>query len=437
MAKIGMVSLGCAKNLVNSEQMLYLLREADFEIVAEAENADAVIVNTCGFIESAKAEAIDSVLELAEMKKSGELGKIIVAGCMAQRYKNEILDEIPEVDAVFGTGSYSDVVEIVNLTLDGMRVSVFGDIDTGDLETKRIVSTPPAWAYLKIAEGCDNRCAYCAIPDIRGKFRSRPLDKVIDEARQLAENGVRELIIVAQDITRYGLDLYGKRTLAELLTELCKIDGLKWIRLHYLYPDEIDAQLISVIASNDKIIKYLDIPLQHINDSILKKMRRRGTGAEIRALLKNIRENIPGVVLRTSLITGLPGEDDAEFEELCDFLREAKIERVGVFAFSPEEGTDAANMERVDTDTAQKRAELIMQLQSGIMDDFNESRIGQVITVLCEEFDGQYYHGRSFSESPDIDGYILFSGAEISIGQFVDVRITGVIDGEPVGEKRL
>ena len=431
--RIGFVSLGCAKNLVNSEQMMYLLSEAGYDVSGETENVDAVVVNTCGFIDSAKSEAIEVILDLAQAKAAGSIGKIIVTGCLAQRYKQEILKELPEVDAVCGTGSYNRIVSVVQRVLDGMTVSEYGDINASEPELGRILTTSPLWEYIKIAEGCDNHCAYCVIPSLRGRYRSRKTEDIIAEAETLAESGVRELIVIAQDITRYGKDLYGKRMLSELLRRLCKIDGFQWIRLHYLYPDEIDDELIDVIAEEDKILKYLDIPIQHINDGILKTMCRRGSGQDIRALFAKLRARIPGLVLRTSLITGLPGEGEEEFEELCRFLKEAKIERAGVFPYSPEEGTPAASMDRPDSNTAARRAELVMDIQNEIMDEYCESRVGTTVSVLVEEFDGTYYTGRSYAESPDIDGHITFTSEEIIDGDFARVLITGVDDGEPVG----
>ena len=433
--KIGVVSLGCSKNLVDTEVMLGMLGDRGCEIVSDPAQADIAIVNTCGFIDSAKSEAIDTILGLAEIKAEGGIGKIIVTGCLAERYRDEILRELPEVDAVAGVGSFFDITDVVSRTLAGERFSVYGDLDKPEPETGRVLTTSPVWEYIKIAEGCDNRCAYCVIPDLRGPFRSRAMEDVIAEAEQLSENGIRELIVVAQDITRYGTDLYGRKMLAPLLRELCAIKGLHWIRLHYLYPDEIDDELISVIAEEKKILKYLDIPIQHINDGILARMNRRGTGEEIRELFKKLRERIDGLVLRTSLITGLPGEGEAEFEELCDFLREARIERAGVFPYSPEEGTPAAAMDRPDEETANRRAELVMELQSGVMDAFNESRTGAVTEVLAEGFDGTRWYGRSYAESPDIDGRILFTADEdMDLDGFVLVEITGDIDGEPVGK---
>ena len=431
-----MISLGCAKNLVNSEQMLYLMSEAGFSLVPEAEGADLAIVNTCGFIDAAKTEAIDNILELAELKKQGKLGGLIVTGCLAERYKDSILSELPEIDAVLGVGNFKDIVAAANTVMEGRNLSLFGSNSAPVDEIPRVVSTGPAWAYLRIAEGCNNFCAFCAIPYIRGRYRSRSMENILEEANDLAAHGVKELIVIAQDITRYGTDLYGKRSLAALCRELAKIEGVEWIRLHYLYPDQFDNELIDEIAANDKIVKYLDIPIQHINDGILKAMNRRGTGGEIRSLFKTLRERIPGLVLRTSLISGLPGEGEAEFEELCEFLKEARIERVGVFPFSPEEGTPAASMPHVDESEAQRRADLIMELQAPIMDDYCNSFLGKTIRVLYEYYDEEsgYHVGRSYADSPDIDGLVLFSG-DCAEGDMVDVLITDTDEGLLIGEQ--
>lgn len=431
-----MISLGCAKNLVNSEQMLYLMSEAGFSLVPEAEGADLAIVNTCGFIDAAKSEAIDNILELAELKKQGKLGGLIVTGCLAERYKDSILSELPEIDAVLGVGNFKDIVAAANTVMEGRNLSLFGSNSAPVDEIPRVISTGPAWAYLRIAEGCNNFCAFCAIPYIRGRYRSRSMENILEEANDLAAHGVKELIVIAQDITRYGTDLYGKRSLAALCRELAKIEGVEWIRLHYLYPDQFDDELIDEIAANDKIVKYLDIPIQHINDGILKAMNRRGTGGEIRSLFKTLRERIPGLVLRTSLISGLPGEGEAEFEELCEFLKEARIERVGVFPFSPEEGTPAASMPHVDEGEAQRRADLIMELQAPIMDDYCNSFLGKTIRVLYEYYDEEsgYHVGRSYADSPDIDGLVLFSG-DCAEGDMVDVLITDTDEGLLIGEQ--
>ena len=426
---IALISLGCAKNLVNSEQMLYLLDEAGYALSPDPEGCDAVIINTCGFIDAAKSEAIDTILQMAELKAACKLGKIIVTGCLPERYRDDIRTELPEIDAVLGVGSFADIVSALDEAFAGNSVEYFGDKNAPVDELPRVVSTGPAWAYLKIAEGCDNFCAFCAIPYIRGRYRSRSMTNILEEARSLAEHGVKELIVIAQDITKYGTDLYGKRSLAELCSKLSEIDGIEWIRLHYTYPDQFDDELIDEIASNDKIVKYLDIPIQHINDGILRAMNRHGTSDDIRRLFKDLRQRIPGLVLRTSIIAGLPGEGEAEFEELCEFLREAKIERAGVFPFSPEEGTRAAKMEHVDFETAQRRAELIMQLQSEIMEEFCRSQVGKTLRVLCEGYDEEQkmFFGRSYADSPDIDGLVFFDGAGCE-GNIVDVKITAITD---------
>ena len=431
-----LILLGCAKNLVNSEQMLYLLDEAGYRLVPEPEGADFAIVNTCGFIDAAKSEAIENILTLAALKSEGKLGGLIVTGCLSERYKDSILAELPEIDAVLGVGSFSEIVDAADRVCAGEAYTSFRDQSGPIDETPRVVSTGPGWAYLRIAEGCNNFCAFCAIPYIRGRYRSRPIETVVAEARDLAAHGVKELIVIAQDITRYGTDLYGKRSLARLCRELEQIEGVEWIRLHYLYPDQFDEELIDEIARNAKIVKYLDIPIQHINDAILKKMNRRGTGAEIRSLFRRLRERIPGLVLRTSLIAGLPGEGETEFEELCEFLKEAKIERVGVFPFSPEEGTPAAAMEHVDAEEAQRRADLILQLQQPIMDEFLLGFVGKTLRVLYEYDDEEsgLHVGRSYADSPDIDGLVLFSG-DCTEGELCDVCIDSVEDGLLFGHR--
>lgn len=440
MANIGFISLGCAKNQVNCEQMMYLLRDAGHVIQADVTGADVVIVNTCGFIDSAKSEAIDNILAVGQMKKAGSVGKLLVTGCLSQRYQEEILRELPEVDGILGTGSYGEIVSAVEEVLSGGCPNRMGDINAPVDEFGRILTTPEHYAYLKIAEGCSNYCAFCIIPFLRGKYRSRPMDDVLYEARMLAADGVKELIVVAQDITLYGSDFSGgKPRLAELLRELCRIDGFHWIRLHYLYPDEIDDELIDVIASEPKIVKYLDIPIQHINDQILRRMNRRGNGAYIEEMLLKLRERIPGVVMRTSLITGLPGEGDEEFTQLCEFLKRQRMERVGAFAYSPEEGTKAAKMPRPDTETAERRADIVAELQSRIMDECNDAKIGKTLEVLVDGYDGQTdcYIGRTYADSPEIDGRVLFtSEAAVKTGSFVWVKITGVQDGDLLGAMR-
>ena len=435
--KVAFISLGCAKNLVNTEQMMALTRDAGYELVSDPEGADVAVLNTCGFIDSAKSEAIQNILELAALKDAGKLGKLLVAGCLSQRYQEELEQEMPEVDGVLGTGSYTDIVSALAEVTAGGHPRRFGDIDHTEEDGKRLVSTPPYTAYLKIAEGCDNRCSYCIIPYLRGRYRSRSMESLLAEAEELAGRGVKELIVIAQDITRYGTDLYGRRRLGDLLTELCRLP-FHWVRLHYLYPDEVDDSLIDVLAREHKILPYIDIPLQHINDGILKAMNRRSTKAEIVALLDKLRAKLPGLVLRTSLICGLPGEGEAEFGELCDFLREAKIERAGIFQFSPEEGTPAAAMDnQVEPEVAARRVELLVELQSRVMDAWNESRLGETLEVLCEGFDPEMgcYAGRSYADSPDVDGKVFFTAAGlVPAGSFVNVRITGTSDGDLTGE---
>ena len=435
--KVAFISLGCAKNLVNTEQMMALTRDAGYELVSDPEGADVAVLNTCGFIDSAKSEAIQNILELAALKDAGKLGKLLVAGCLSQRYQSELEQEMPEVDGVLGTGSYTDIVSALEEVTAGGHPRRFGDIDHTEEDGARVVSTPPYTAYLKIAEGCDNRCSYCIIPYLRGRYRSRSMESLLAEAKALADRGVQELIVIAQDITRYGTDLYGRRRLGDLLTELCKLP-FHWVRLHYLYPDEVDDDLIDVLAREHKILRYIDIPLQHINDGILKAMNRRSTKAEIIALLNKLRQRLPGLVLRTSLICGLPGEGEAEFEELCEFLQDAGIERAGIFQFSPEEGTPAAVMEhQVEPEVAARRVELLVELQSRVMDAYNESRLGETLEVLCEGFDPDMgcYAGRSYADSPDVDGRVFFTAAGlVPAGTFVNVRITGTSDGDLTGE---
>ena len=436
MANIGFISLGCAKNQVDCERMMYRVQEAGHTVKADIVGSDVVVINTCGFIDSAKAEAIDFILQTAALKQEGLVGKILVTGCLSQRYQDEIMDEMPEVDGVLGTGSYTEVVPAIDRLLEGDSVSEFGSIDAPEQETGRILTTPEHYAYLKIAEGCDNRCSYCIIPYLRGKFRSRQMDDVLYEARLLAASGVKEIIVVAQDTSRYGTDLGdGKRLLPELLRELCQMD-FHWVRLHYLYPDEIDMELIDTIASEPKIVKYLDIPIQHCNSNILNLMNRRGNGEYLRWLFKTLREKIPGLVLRTSVITGLPGEGEEEFAELCEFLKDVKLERVGAFPFSPEEGTPAAQMEFVDNEIAQQRAQMVESIQSRIMDQQNEAMMGRTLEVLVDGYDEEFeqYFGRTYADSPDIDGRVwIATQDDISEGDFVNVCIDGLIDGDLSG----
>ena len=438
MARIGFISLGCAKNQVDCERMMYRVQEAGHEVTMDPAGCDVVVINTCGFIDSAKSEAIDNILQTAQLKDAGMVGKILVTGCLSQRYQNEILEQMPEVDGVLGTGSYHRIVPVIEALLtEDVEVALFDSIDEPELETGRVMTTPEYFAYIKVAEGCDNRCAYCVIPSLRGKFRSRTMDDVLYEARLLAASGVKELIVVAQDTSRYGTDFpEHKRLLPELLRQMCKIDGIRWVRVHYLYPDEIDDELIDVIATEEKIVKYLDIPIQHCNDKILKLMNRRGNNAWLRELFAKLRSRIPGLVLRTSVITGLPGEGEEEFEELCQFLKEHRLERVGAFAFSPEEGTPAAEMDHVDFETAAQRAEMVEIIQSRIMDDYNEAMMGKVLDVLVDGYDeeAEQFYGRSYADSPDIDGRVWIASDEpLREGQFVKVQIDGTVDGDLSG----
>lgn len=436
--KVGFISLGCAKNQVNCEQMIWQTYEAGHEVALGAEDCDVAVVNTCGFLQEARDEAMAEIEKLAELKRAGKLKKIIVTGCMAQWKKEEMADLCPDADGFIGVGGYDSIAQVLEQAEAGERPALFGDIDAPVPETDRVVCTSDYWAWLRIAEGCDNRCAYCVIPFIRGRFRSRPEEKILEEARNLAEAGMKELIVVAQDITRYGLDLYGRRTLAELLPKLCAIEGIQWVRLHYLYPDEITDELIDVIAREPKIVKYLDIPIQHISDKVLKAMHRRGTGDKIRVLFRKLRQRIPGLVLRTSLIAGFPGETEEDFEELCEFLLEYKIERAGVFPYSPEPGSAAASYpDQVDEDVKRRRVELLTDLQLRVVDQFCQDQVGKTLTVLCEGYDDEteLYFGRSQYDSPEIDGIVHFEGEEggVAPGGFYQVKITSTYDGELIG----
>lgn len=437
MAVIGFISLGCAKNQVDCERMMFRVKEAGHTVSSELPGCDVVVINTCGFIDSAKSEAIDNILMAGAMKAEGKIGKILVTGCLSQRYQGEITKEMPEVDGLLGTGSYAEIVPAIEKLLEDRLVCNFGSIDTPEVESRRILTTPKHYAYIKIAEGCDNKCAYCVIPSLRGKYRSRRMEDVLAEAQQLADAGVKELIVVAQDTSRYGTDFpEHTRLLPELLHRLCQIEGLHWVRVHYVYPDEIDDEFIRVMAQEPKIVKYLDIPIQHCNDKILKLMNRRGNGTFLRALLQRLRDNIPGLVIRTSLITGLPGEGEEEFEELCQFLREVRMERVGAFPFSPEEGTKAAAMEHVDADTAMARAQKVEMIQSEIMDEYNASVMGKTMEVLVDGYDEEFeqFYGRTFADSPEIDGRVWIAAQEpLHEGDFVRVTMDGTQDGDLTG----
>ena len=437
--KAGIVSLGCAKNQVDAEMLLFSLKQKGFELVDDPAKADAVIVNTCGFIESAKQESIDEIIELGKLKREGKIKAIIVTGCLAERYQNEITKQLYEVDAAVGIGANSKIADIVLDALGGNKTELFPSKLELPLEGGRIQSTPPYTAYLKIAEGCDNRCTYCAIPLIRGGFRSREPENVIEEAKQLAEKGVRELNVIAQDTTRYGEDLFGKPYLAKLLKELCKIEKLRWIRVLYCYPERVTDELIDVMANEEKIVKYIDLPLQHCNAEILKSMNRRGSRESLTALLKKIRDRIPNVVLRTTFISGFPGETEEQFEELCEFAKEIEFDRLGCFPYSQEEDTPAAAFpNQLDGETKQNRADIIMEQQQLIMTRRCEKLVGTTVEVLVEGFDriAECWYGRTYADAPEVDGCVFFTtdGKKPSIGSFVNVKITDTMGIDPVGE---
>ena len=435
--KIVFISLGCSKNLINTQQMMALCRAAGHQVTGEPEGADVAVLNTCGFIDAAKSEAIEHILALGELKKAGKLRKLLVCGCLSQRYRADIWQELPEVDGMMGTGSYDDIVTAVERVAAGEKPEYFGDISATTEEGDRLTTGASYTAYLKIAEGCDNFCAFCIIPYLRGRYRSRPMENILAEAKTLADAGVQELIVIAQDIGPYGKDLYGEKKLPELLKELCKLP-FHWVRLHYLYPDHFDDALIETIAREPKIVKYLDIPLQHCSGRLLKAMNRWGDEESLTALLTDLRERIPGLVLRTSLICGLPGETEEDFEALCRFVTNTRIERAGVFQYSREEGTRAATMpDQVSEEVAGQRVNRLVELQSAVLDQYNESRLGTVMEVLCEGFDGGAgcYAGRTYADSVEVDGRVLFTAPGlIPAGEFVRVRITGAEDGDLVGE---
>lgn len=438
--KVGMVSLGCPKNQMDAELMLAKLANAGMEITPDSGLADVVIVNTCGFIEDAKKESIENILEFASLKKEGRIKKIIVTGCMAERYRDEVQKELPECDAVLGLGANRDIVEVVREVVDGQRVQSFPDKGCWELDGDRLQTTPSFFAYLRIADGCDNRCAYCAIPLIRGGLRSRSMESLIEEAQMLARAGVRELVLVAQDDTAYGCDLYGESRLPELLEALCAIDGLHWIRLLYCYPQRITDRLLDVMRTQKKIVKYMDIPLQHVSRSVLRGMNRTGDAESLARLIAHIREQVPGIVLRTTLMTGFPGETEADFEELCTFVKEMRFERLGCFAFSPEEGTTAADMpHQVPQKLRERRRDIVMEEQLRVVDAYNGAQVGKMFEVLVESFDryAECWFGRSAGDAPDIDGKVFFTcpdGVRPKPGTFVNVRITDTMDWDLMGE---
>lgn len=438
--KVGIVSLGCAKNQVDAEMLLFTLKNRGFTIVNDPADADAVIVNTCGFIDSAKQESIDEIIELGKLKREGTIKAIIVTGCLAERYKNEITKQLYEVDAAIGIGANERIADVVLDALNGKKTELFPDKSLLPMEGGRVQSTPFYSAYLKVAEGCDNCCTYCAIPLIRGHFRSRQPDEVIKEAEQLAANGVKELNVIAQDTTRYGEDLFGEPYLAKLLKRLCRIDGFKWIRVLYCYPDRVTDELIDVIAGEDKIVKYIDIPLQHCNGEVLKNMNRRGNRESLTALLNKIKAKIPNVIFRSTFITGFPGETEEQFEELADFAAEIKFQRLGCFPYSKEEDTKASLMEnQIDDDIKQKRADIIMEHQQSVMAEYCESLIGSEVEVLVEGYDklAECFFGRTYADAPEVDGCVFFTcdGEKPKAGDFVKVKVTDYMGCDPVGER--
>ena len=423
--KIGFVSLGCNKNLCDTENMMGLLAESGFEITPTPEEADIIVVNTCGFIESAQQESIDTILEMAQYKDD-KCKLLVVCGCLAQRFATEIKEEMPEVDVIVGTTAFDEIVQAINKGLSGEKGTYIYDIDKDVAENlPRIRTTPDYTAYLKIAEGCDNKCTYCAIPYIRGRYRSRKEEDILAEARALAEDGVREIIVVAQDTTRYGIDIYGEKRISTLLHKLCEIEGIEWVRVHYSYPEEIDDELIHTIKNEKKIVKYLDIPVQHGSTSVLKRMGRKTTREKLESLIVRLRDEIPGITLRTSIITGFPGETEDEFSELCDFLEKVRFDRVGVFSYSCEEGTPAARMQgQLPQEIKEARRDIVMELSQKISLQRNESMIGKTLTVITEGFEDNLYYGRSEGESIEIDPKIYFGAhRDLNAGDFVDVVI--------------
>lgn len=436
--KIGMISLGCPKNQVDAEVMLAKLQNNGFEIVNDPMEADVVIVNTCGFIEDAKKESIENILDMVSYKDDCPDMKILVTGCLAERYQSEVLAEIPEVDGVIGIGANQDICEVCNKLIDGEKIEEYPEKTELKIEGDRILTTPQYSAYLKIAEGCSNHCTYCAIPSIRGEYRSRSSESILAEAKKLADEGVKELVVVAQDTTRYGEDLYGKNALVPLLRALSQIDGIEWIRLLYLYPERIDDALIDEIANNDKIVKYMDIPLQHCNARVLKRMNRHGDRQALTELLNKIRDRIDGVTLRTTFIAGFPGETEEEFNELCEFAEEMRFERMGCFAYSEEEGTPAAKLDgMLDSEIRAERAEILNERQNAVLDEINESLIGKVLKTIVEGYDAytDSYYGRTYMDAPEIDTQIGFvCGYELQDGDIVDVEIINSVDGVLTGE---
>ena len=438
MTKVGFISLGCCKNLVDTEVMLYNLHAAGFEITPDEEEAEIIVINTCGFIESAKGEAIDNILDAAELKKYGKCRHIIATGCLVERYREEVMKELPEVDALVGIGSLSDIADACRAVMRGEKYTSFRDKETSALGGDRIITTEPHTAYLKVSEGCDNLCTYCAIPLIRGKHRSRTIEDIVKEAKDLERMGVKEVNLIAQDTTRYGLDIYGEYSLARLVRAITEETNIPWIRLLYCYPDKITDELIEEFHTNDRLVKYMDIPVQHISDSVLKRMNRHGGKALILDAIKKLRSQVPDIILRTTAMVGFPGETDEDFIELCEFVKETKFDRFGAFTFSPEEGTPAAEMDdQIDEQVKQDRYDILMQTQLTVSEEKNAEKIGSTLTVLCDGFDriAEIYYGRSYADAPDVDGKVYFKSKNaVNPGEFVKVVITEALDYDLIGE---
>ena len=442
MTKVGFISLGCSKNLVDTEVMLRTLYDAGFEITPDETEAEIIVINTCGFIESAKQESIDNILDAEKLKEWGKCKHIVVTGCLAERYREEVMREMPEVDALVGVGSLEDITEACSAVLRGEKYTSFKDKEKSKLGGERIITTEEHTAYLKIAEGCDNKCTYCAIPMIRGRLRSRPIEDIVAEARELEAMGVKELNLIAQDTSRYGLDIYGEYSLARLVRAITEATNIPWIRLLYCYPDKITDELIDELRDNPRLVKYMDIPIQHISDKVLAAMNRHGGAALIKETVRKLRERVPGIVLRSTAMVGFPGESEEDFTELCEFIKEARFDRFGAFTYSAEEGTPAAALpEQIDEQTKQDRYDVLMQTQLTVAEELGASKVGKTLTVFCDGFDtvAEVYYGRSYADAPDVDGKVYFTSPrrKINTGAFVEVKITEAMDYDLIGEVML
>ena len=437
MIKVGFIGLGCEKNTVNTEKMIAACRAKGFQLVTELEDTQVVVINTCGFIESAKQEALETIFEVAQLKAEGKVQKIIAAGCLVERYQKEIAAEIPEVDGFLGVGSFQRIADAVEAVLAGERVEWYDSNQNLQLEGERVLTTPPETAYLKIADGCNNRCAYCCIPAIRGPYRSRTMENIVAEAKKLIAGGCKELILIAQDTTNYGIDLYGERKLPELIREILKIEGLCWLRLLYLYPDKIGKELVELFATEEKLIPYIEMPIQHGVGSVLRRMNRPGNEETLLKTIADLRKNIPGVVLRTTLIVGFPGETEEEFEGLCNFVKAAKFDKLGVFCYSREEGTPAYDMpEQIPEEVKERRRDVLETIQADVVEAKQQALVGKTLIVLAEGYDrfGECWYGRSYMEAPDIDGKIFFTGeGSIVPGTFVQVTVEDTMDFDLIG----